>query len=459
MNIVIAGGGTAGWLAALFFSGVQPNKHTVTVIESSKIGIIGAGEGSTGLMVDLLQNNWFATGTDYTSFMRETDATPKLGIRHKNWLGDNTSYYAPLDGTRTSGKNPDVHFMRSLFVNGPEKMHVGSPMGDAFRTGEQTYNHAYHFDGKLVGQYFKKVTTKQGVKHIDAEINDVTLNQQGFIESLTLSTGQTITGDLFIDCTGFSKILMSKLGVKWTSYKNNLPVNKAIPFILPLPEDKPEPLTLAHALSSGWMWQIPTASRIGAGYVFSDEFISVEDAQKEVEQVLGHEIDPIKVISFDSGRSDVLWEKNCIALGLSAAFAEPLEATSIHTTLVQLLVFSSEFLTETFETTYSEKAVNRYNTRMTKMYDDIKDFLVMHYMGGRTDSEFWKFISDGNTITSFVEEIIELSKYKVPGIFNFDYYYGCIGAPLWNWVLAGNKLLTPQTARNHLERFGHYVEV
>jgi len=454
MNIVIAGGGTAGWLAATFFAKAQPNKHQVTLIESSQIGIIGAGEGSTGSMNDFLSNSWFDTGTNISEFMRDTNATLKLGIRHKNWTGDGSSYYAPLDGSPTSTSNPDYHFLQTFYRLGTENMHIASPMGLAFRDNIRPGNSAFHFDGNLIGQHFKK-SLGDLVKTIDAQIESVNQNSDGFISSLTLSTGETVEGDLFIDCTGFSRVLMNSLNVGWHSYKQHLPVNTALPFLLPLPEIEPEPLTVAHALSAGWMWQIPLQTRMGCGYVFSDEFITVEDAQKEVEQVLGRPIEPIKVIKFESGRSDVLWEKNCLALGLSSAFAEPLEATSIHTTLIQLLTFTFEHLTPTWETTYSKQSQERYNLRMTKMYDDIKDFLVIHYRGNRKDSDFWNHMNSDEVLTPFSSEVLEKVKYKVPGIFQYDYYYGCIGAPLWNWVLAGTGQLSKEVAYQELDAFNH----
>jgi tryptophan halogenase len=454
MNIVIVGGGTAGWLAATFFAKAQPNKHKVTLIESSQIGIIGAGEGSTGLMNDFLSNAWFDTGTDISKFMLETNSTFKLGIRHKNWTGDGSSYYAPLDGSITSSSNPDYHFLQTFYRLGTEEMHIASPMGLSFRDGIHPGNSAFHFDGTLIGQHFKK-SLGNLVTVIDAVVDDVSLNEEGFIKSVELDNGQIVEGDLFIDCTGFSRTLFKKLNVSWHSYKQHLPVNTAIPFILPLPETPVEPLTVAHALSAGWMWQIPLTNRIGCGYVFSDEYTSVEDAQKEVETLLNQKITPIKTIKFESGRSEVLWEKNCLALGLSAAFAEPLEATSIHTTLVQLLTFTFEHLTPTWKTTYSKKSQDRYNLRMSKMYDDIKDFLVIHYRGNRKDSDFWNHMNSEEVLTPFASEVLEKVKHKVPGIFQYDYYYGCIGAPLWNWVLAGTGQLSKEVAYQELDAFNH----
>lgn len=453
MNIVIAGGGTAGWLAALFFIKAQSGKHKVTLIESSQIGIIGAGEGSTGSMFDLLSNSWFDTGCTIQEFMDETDSTIKLGIRHKNWRGDGTSYYAPLDGSPTSGANPDVEFLKHLHKYGPDKMYRASKIGRAFEEKRIPHGHAFHFDAHKIGQYFKKKLA-DNVTVIDGKILNVVLNEHALITKLQLEDGRFIEGDFFVDATGFSRKLMETLQVRWRPYILNLPVDRAMPFILPYDEGQEvEPVTVAHALSSGWMWQIPTKSRIGCGYVYNSSCLAQWEAQEEVERVLGRPIEPIKFISFESGRSERLWEGNCLAIGLSSAFAEPLEATSIHTTIMQLLYFTFEFLSDSVQGTVSENNRQLYNRKMTKMYDDILDFLVIHYQGGRTDSEFWRWIDGGNTRTTFASEVLEKCKHKIPGVLNFDYYYGCIGAPLWNWVLAGIGRITPEQAKKELELY------
>ena len=452
MNIIIAGGGTAGWLAALFFVKAHPNKHKVTIIESSKIGIIGAGEGSTGLMRDLLSNHWFKTDCDVSDFIRSVDGTAKMGIRHKNWTPAGDSYFAPLDGSPTSGMNPDIEFLQAFSAFGKDGMHRATNLGKYFEEKIPNFG-AFHFNAHKIGPYFKRVLG-DNVTVIDADIVDVELNPLAEIEQLYLDNGQILKGDFYIDCTGFARKLISKMRVGWKSYGMHLPVDRAMPFLLSYEEGVPvEPATVAHALSSGWMWQIPTTERIGCGYVFQSGCITPEQAQAEVEQTLGRKIEPIKVISFDSGRSHALWEGNCMALGLAAAFAEPLEATSIHTTIVQLLNFTFEYLTDELATTVNTANRKRYNEKMTKMYDDILDFLVIHYQGGRTDSEFWQWITSGRTLTSFASETLDRCKYRIPGVLNYDYYFGCVGSPLWNWVLAGIGRITPEQARKELELY------
>lgn len=456
MKIVICGGGTAGWLAALMISKIQKNTHDITVIESSKIGIVGAGEGSTGYLTDIIQNNSWDYGCNEEDFIRETGATIKLGIKHQDWRQVGHTYYGPIDST---GNNPDFTLFNALIKDAP--FHTSSQNGYLIEAGctnfwyengklKNTGAHGYHFDAHRVGQYFKKIVTADGVKHIDSEILDVEVDEQG-IKSLKLSNGQTITADFYIDCTGFARKLTRALDIKWISYKKNLPVDTAMPFLVKhKPGEVPEPVTTAWAQQAGWMWQIPTADRIGCGYVFDSNFLTEDQAHQEVELALGHEIEPVRFLKFDTGRQEKLWHKNCLALGLCAAFAEPLEATSIHSTIVQLQAFIFDYLKDNLNETLNSGMQNIYNRRMTTMYDDFKDFLVLHYQTPRNDTEFWRWMNTGETRTEFVDNIIELSKTKFPQAADFGSYYGYAGSPLWNWILLGLGYLDKSSAQKEL---------
>lgn len=450
MKIVIAGGGTAGWLAALSISKIRPDID-LTVIESSKIGIIGAGEGSTGLFTQFIRGDWFDTEIDIDEFVRETNATVKMGIRHVDWKGDGTSYFAPLDGSNTAYNIPDMDLCDAL-INTPNEFHLASHGGRCHSSGVHE-NHSYHFDAHLVGKYFSNIALRNGVKLIDSEIDKVNIDQ-GEIRSLTLSDGLIIDGDFFIDCTGFNRVLMGNLGVGWKSYKENLPVDSAIGFQLPLEKDY-ENVTTARALKAGWMWKIPTGERFGCGYVYSSKFTTQQEAEKELVGLYGNDIKILRKFEFESGRSERVWESNCLSLGLSAAFAEPLEATSIHTTIVQLMTFLYSHLFDDVKQTVNQSSIDAYNNSMNIMYDDLKDFLVLHYMGGRKDSEFWRYISSGNTLTPQVKFIMNKAKYQVPTWLDTANYNGSPGTMLWNWVLAGLGIINDETAKKTLRRFGN----
>jgi tryptophan halogenase len=457
MNIVIVGGGTAGWLSALLISKARP-EHTVTLVESSAIGIVGAGEGSTGLLTSILKNEMCDFGCDLLEFLQETNATLKYGIYHKDWKTVGESYMGPIGGTPSTENVVDYIFAHYHSTD-PANVHLSSIIGQKLDRKVSNFNKktmsfdtvgtALHFDAHEVGKYFKKVTLKNpNVSVIDNEVVDINLDSEnGNILSVLLKSGQLVSGDFFVDASGFKQVLVKKIGTKWVSYRRNLPVNSAMPFLLPYKEGEyPELYTTAWAQKSGWMWQIPNQHRKGCGYVFDDNFITAEQAQAEIETTLGRPIDPIRVLKFDTGRLENVWEKNCLAVGLAAAFAEPLEATSIHTTIAQLVTFAFEFLKPTLEDTLNLGSRNSYNRRTAKLYDTTKEFLIAHYMGGRVDSEFWKYISSGETKTEFVDNLLEMSKTQMPSNRDLDISFGTPDMGLWSFVLAGIGKITPETS-------------
>lgn len=461
MNIVIVGGGTAGWLAGLILSKSHPTKK-ITVIESSTIGIIGAGEGSTGIFSSVLKNLIWNFDCDMMDFFKETGASLKYGIKHIDWREKGHSYYAPIGGSPAQSNNLDYVFAHYHHKN-PEESWRSSNLGWATEQGLSNLNlktfkfdkfeSALHFDAHAVGRYLKKVTLKSpNANHLDDEVIDVKQDEQGNIMSLTLKSGSIVEGDFFIDASGFARVLTKKLEVKWISYQKNLPVNSAMPFLLDYKDNEiPDLWTTAWAQSSGWMWQIPTMKRRGCGYVFCDEFITPEKAQEEIETTLGRSIQPIRILKFDTGRLERAWTKNCLAVGLTAAFAEPLEATSIHTTICQLLEFSFEFLKDTKEETYNPASISCYNRRTAELYDKTKEFLVAHYMGGRQDSEFWRYISSGATKTEFVDDIIESCRTRYPSNRDLNPSFGQPDVGLWLYVLAGLGKLDPKISKRAVD--------
>ena len=458
MNIVVVGGGTAGWLAAFLISKTHPN-YKVTLIESSKIGIIGAGEGSTGTLTSIVRNVDWDFGLNEEEFLRKTKASIKLGILHKDWKDLNTEYIAPIDGpssARFAGIGTPVSLFHQLAFDKP--IHMASYNGYCIEYNSSSFysnldnagSHAYHFDGRLVGAFFKEKSPL--VKSLDAIVKDVDVNSAGEIVSLTLDDGSQVFGDFFIDASGFSRILAKAQDIKWVSYKEHLPVDTAIPFLIPFGDkEKIRPITTAWAQKNGWMWKIPTQERYGCGYNFSSQYTDVEAAKKEVELSLGHEITPIKVINFEPGKLETVWNKNCLSIGLSAAFLEPLEATSIHSTIVQLLGFVFNNLRDTVDETCNMGAVRAYNDIASVMYDGFRDFLSVHYASSRTDSEFWRDVSRDDRRTDKARDILNISSYRALSDMDFFKSTGFEGSVLHNWVLAGLGKLTKETAIKELE--------
>ena len=471
-KVIVVGGGTAGWLAALFFSKYFPaNRFSVTVVESSTIGIIGAGEGSTGVLADVVNNRLANFGCNEGDFFKTTGATIKLGNCHEDWRKLNHKYFGPIDGSdsiHVPGCDPIQYF--GIATGDP--LHLSTQNGALIENNKVTYfnsknlvdemcnstsslglqTHAYHFDGHLVGKYFKSVCEKAGVTCVDSTVKDITLSEDGFVKSILLENNNTLDADLFIDCTGFHRLFLGKTyNIPYKSYKQNLPANRAMPFLLPHTDTSHVPYTRARAQKSGWMWQIPVQQRLGCGYVYSSDFITDEQAQQEIEQMLGQEIEPIKIIKFDGGRFEKVWHKNVIAVGLAAAFAEPLEATSIHSTIHQLNVLCKDFLR--YEDDLTDPTNEEiYNKRIGKMYDDFADFINIHYITERDDSEFWKLVATGELLTENSKNVLELIKTRTPNTSDWADYPGSVGSPLYNVILNGVGKLNPQIAKQDLTR-------
>jgi hypothetical protein len=453
MNITVVGGGTAGWLAAYTLLKAQPNLHTITVIESSKIGIIGAGEGSTGFFTDLISGRYFETGIDLQEFVDFCDATNKIGINFHNWSKEPKSFFTPLDGSPTAGYLNDYVFKYTLHKFGNAKAHLASKIGLDYEV-QRNYNvfNAFHFDAHKVGKFFKQKCLQLRANYIDAEVKDCEIDtRDGSIKSLILDNGQEIESDFFIDCTGFSRFLMKHLNIGWKSFSDYLPCNSAMPFLLEYTkQDRIMPWTNATALSAGWMWDIPLQTRRGCGYVYNDQFISEEQAQHEVESILGRKISPIKYIKFDPGRAEKFWEKNVLSLGLASCFVEPLQATSIHTTIAQILLFVYDFLGRDVSSTLTDENRESYNRRTANFYDLNLDFVSMHYQGGRTDTDFWRYIQDKKKISPFAEHIITRSKNKIVSYYEIANNFGAPAIGLWNWSMAGLDLLNKDIAYQDL---------
>ena len=377
MKIVIVGGGTAGWLAACYmarFNHSSDTQNEITVIESSKIPIIGAGEGSTGIFNMLLKTQFVDWGMDEREFLYETESTLKLGINLKNWNGTGTQFYSPIQPTETNMAGIDVDLLVShTFGNYYDSSISGYLMANEYSTysnsSKTISGHAYHFDAHKVGQYFKKYAQRNGVVVIDTEVESLQTNSlTGELESVQTTIGK-IEADMWIDCSGFSRVLIGPMGGGWKSYAEYLKANAAIPFIEKFKEGEvPNLETLAEAMPNGWMWKIPTQQRYGCGYVYSDNHTTYDKAVDELIKTLGRDIEPLRNIKFDCGRVESPWVKNVIAIGLSQGFVEPLEATSIHATIIQLDFLLSNSLNFVFNKAdmVFDSNIKRYNTFANK---------------------------------------------------------------------------------------------
>jgi 2-polyprenyl-6-methoxyphenol hydroxylase-like FAD-dependent oxidoreductase len=391
-RIVIVGGGTAGWLAAMMLSGVAARTRaatSITVVESSKIGTIGVGEGSTAVFRQMLKH----LKLDEMEFLAATGATIKYGIRHRDWRRLGHSYDGPIDdpGQVAGGVDLDTYAVAAgravgeahLFQHLLHRERAPFAMRDGRPVAAGPFHHAFHFDQALVGAWLRRKS--RGITVIDDQVAGVETSPGG-ISALRMESGQVVTGDFFLDCTGFRRALITALGAQWVSYRDLLPVNRAMPFWVDIPDGAEiAPCTLAWAQKAGWMWWIPTQGRYGAGYVYSDVHTTAEQAKVEIEAALGYPIHPRNDIAINAGRQDRAWIGNCVALGLSSSFLEPLEATSIHGTITQLMLLS-QWIGE-------DDGPDRYNAAVARQVDDFRDFIRLHYVSERRDSPFWRDVA------------------------------------------------------------------
>jgi tryptophan 6-halogenase len=462
-RFVIVGGGTAGWLAALMLQDAfkrQKQNAAITVVESSKIPTIGVGEGTTAVFRQMLK--YF--GLDELAFLKETEATIKFGIRHRDWRRKGHHYDGPIDDPHLvlepQGAKPqsyldifsvaagravkDTHMFAYLL---DQQKAPFARKADGTLVSMSPFQHAYHFDQALAGKWLRK--NCKGITVIDTQVTGARRHgETGDITAL-VTGGGVVAGDFFIDCTGFRKTLITReLGGEWLSYAGQLPVNRAMPFWVNVKEgDELPPYTLAWAQGSGWLWSIPTQTRFGMGYVYSDEFLSPDAAQAEIETALGHRIEPRNDLRFDIGRQKHAWINNCLALGLSSSFLEPLEATSIHGSVVQLMVFTNFHLARTVADR------DAYNDFAGRQVNDFRDFINLHYVSERRDTPFWQHVAAEN-IGAATKQRLALWQTKMPEHADFrplPGHFAHTEQQLHYPVLDGLGLLNRAVAQKHME--------
>jgi tryptophan 7-halogenase len=434
-KITILGGGTAGGFAALEMRRLFGASVEVTVIESSQIGIIGAGKGSMPNMLTALHRY----GINVAEFMRETQATYKLGVSFECWRHPNTrpdardSFYHLFSTTR------DTLNLREWNTNGTYPLAASlihqNIAFDAYpnacrwiedcATQEQTAQHlgdstefAYHFDARKLADYLRRVAKSRGVKVLDAVVQEVQLGAQGEVAGLRTATHGVIDGDFFIDASGLRQLIIGKtLGARWRSFKLYLTLDRALPFFMPLPEGASIPLvTRAVALKSGWMWVIPTQVRLGCGYVYSSAHIDEAQAVAELSAEWGAPIEPVNRLQFEAGQFEKVWIGNAMAVGLSSGFVEPLEATSIGQTLSQLAYFGDLMLE--CQGVVTSHLIERFNTQTAAYWDGLLDFLLLHYESPRRGSPYWCDVAALERPLRY-QELLQAFKLRTPRDIDF----------------------------------------
>lgn len=460
MNIVVVGGGTAGWLTALFAQKKYPNDN-VFLIESEKIGILGAGEAGTVQLVmalDFLE-------ISILEVMSKTKATIKNAAKFSNWSNNTKSFYHPfLINFNHSEQNfsqyffpffeqsfPVSHmyakindmnmgeycFIEKLCENNLTPFFKNNLQANTFYELSQAAFWSISFDAKLMADFLCSVATERGIARIIDDVSSFEINQNGNISKIIYSNG-SIDSDFVFDCTGFQRMIIGKFyKSSWKSYSDTIPVKKALPFFLPS-DNNISPFIEATAMDYGWMWKTPLQHRYGCGYVFDSDFISEEEAKNEVEKKIGREIEVPKIFSFEPGSYRDIWIKNCLAVGLSSGFIEPLEATSLWSAINSLALF---FSSETNIVTEDESHKNRFNEIFQKRNQEIIDFIYLHYVTNKTNTEFWKNFTKNNKMPDFTRHVLETIKNR-PLNQDFDFIgREMFGINSYFYVLVGHDFL------------------
>ncbi|KQW78758.1 tryptophan halogenase family protein [Brevundimonas sp. Root1279] len=402
-DIVIVGGGTAGWMtAAALAKVVGTETYSITLIESEEIGTVGVGEATIPPI--LLFNKLL--GIDEDEFIRETQATFKLGIEFVDWARLGHTYMHPfgLFGAEMNGIGFAHYWLRALKGGGDPGNHRFVAEAEAIRLGRfmrtprptpemPSIHYAFQFDASLYAGFLRRYAEKRGVVRREGRIVTVEQDgQDGSIRSVTLADGKAVRGDFFIDCSGFRGLLIEdKLKAGYEDWSRWLPCNRAVAVPCERIGD-PEPVTRSTAREAGWQWRIPLQHRTGNGYVFCDSYVSEAEATDALMSRLdgAAQAEP-RVLRFLSGRRKKGWVANCVALGLASGFLEPLESTSIHLTQAGISKLLGMFPRRRLDPAMAD----RFNAEMDLQYESVRDFIIAHYkVSQRDDTPFWRYCRD-----------------------------------------------------------------
>ena len=480
MNIVVVGGGLHGWLTAMIAKRFYTTDN-VTVIASDAIGILGVGEGTTPGFIQVLDYLHIPV----SELVKECNATIKLGIDFINWNGDGKSYFhgfsvrndldfSALDDNPwqqngliykilSEGKNlEDIKFTKKLldrnsvpWVAKQQNIPVPNPIDHLEGIGA----YALHIEARSTVPFLERKALERGIEKIEGIVESAVNDENGYIKEIVLEDGRRIAADFVFDCSGFARLILGKhYGVEWTSYSDFLPLTKALAFQLPHDNSNNalRPCTDAVAMDYGWMWRVPVQNRYGYGYVFAGDMITDEQALAEAERYVGRKIETSRVINYKPGCFSQTLHKNAMAVGIAQTFVEPLEATTIWVGFLNTLRFVRQGGLEIRDPVYQQ----RFNERCANTNKTIVEFLYLHYLGQRQDTEFWRSFrttTKYDQIMARVDQTLKEWEEAVPVDNEFfgstDMFY----AVNWIQVLAGLGLFTDQHRRAFARRLERIV--
>jgi tryptophan halogenase len=417
-RVVIVGGGTAGWMTAAAMARLTDAGMSVTLVESEEIGTVGVGEATIPSILDF--NRWI--GIDEDAFVRATGATFKLGIEFVDWAHRSDRYLHPfgalgrdvqgvkfhqlwLRQSRLEGLDADVGALDEYCLSA-----VAARLGRFTRPNANpaavlsSLAYAFHFDASLYARFLRGIAEERGVLRQEGRIERVDLDpESGFVRAVVLADGLRIEGDLFVDCSGFRSLLLGDaLGVSYVSWQHWLPCDRAV--AVPSASVGPLlPYTRASAEAAGWRWRIPLQHRVGNGHVYASAFTSDEAATRAVLAGLdGPALAEPRQLRFTAGVRERLWERNCVAIGLSGGFLEPLESTSIHLIQSGIARLMALFPGSVF----APAERNEYNRLLRTEYEQVRDFIILHYHATeRDDSDFWNHCRTMTAPTTLSDKI------------------------------------------------------
>ncbi|AGM07919.1 tryptophan halogenase family protein [Amycolatopsis keratiniphila] len=463
-NVLVLGGGTAGWMTAAYLGKALGETVTVTVLEAPGIPRIGVGEAT----VPNLQRVFFDfLGIDEDDWMRECNASFKTAVRFVNWRtpgrgeaeardleGRPDHFFHPFGLLPTHDGVPLSHYWARDRLRGVTEEPFDyacfrePPMMDALRApkwfdGTPATRYAWHFDAQLVAEYLRRFAIERlGVRHVEDEMTEAEIDERGFITRLRTRSGRTLAADLFVDCSGFRGLLINKaLDEPFLDMSDQLLCDSAVATAIPHDDEARgvEPYTSAIAMSSGWSWKIPMPGRFGTGYVYSARHTDKDDATEEFSRMWG--LDPERTafnhIRFRVGRNRRAWVNNCVSVGLSSCFLEPLESTGIYFITAALYQLAKHFPDRRFDPVL----VDRFNREIELMFDDTRDFIQAHfYLSPRVDTEFW---ADNKKLTlpENIQEKIAMFRSGLPinePVTDEATYYGNFDAEFRNFWTNGS---------------------
>ncbi|MDP5032503.1 tryptophan halogenase family protein [Paraglaciecola sp.] len=435
-TVLIVGGGSAGWMTAAYLNGAlnqrgEQNNVQIRLLESPDIPRISVGEATIPSIRHLLA----VVGVDEIEFMKATDATFKQSIKYANWVNNDDTFYHhpfsrmqihPIDfsGQRWLQSDRKIPFMETCSTQPLIcEMGLAPKMLGPWDMG-QPLSYAYHMNAQKFADYLRDFSVARGVLHTSANLVDVEMAATDKITAVVTDQGERIEANLFVDCTGFkARLIEEKLKVGWEDCSQWLLCDRAITMHVPYDKFYPgmiRPYTTATALSNGWIWDIPMKSQRSVGYVHSSAFISEADAEKEMRayQGPGCEYLPSRVVNFKVGRREQNWSGNCVAIGLSGGFIEPLESTGLYLSDLGAVMLAEHF---PYNDDDMSELAKRYNRVLSNRYYEILDFINMHYcLTKRTDTAFWREVQKSERINPRLRQKLAYWRVKTPSAADFE---------------------------------------